>query len=73
LHWIHKRLAGALGFKGDIEEAKAALAEAIRLNPEINSFARWRAHEPWITGSQYWALLEKTLNIGLRRAGFPED
>jgi adenylate cyclase len=72
-YWIHHLLAGALGFKGDLDEARAALAEAIKLNPEVNSFARWRAYMPWITGPQHWALLEKTLNIGLRRAGFPDE
>ena len=54
-------------------EARAALAESIRLNPEVKSFAQWRAYMPWITGRKHWALLEKTLNIGLRRAGFPDE
>jgi adenylate cyclase len=72
-YWIHKLLAGALGFNGDLDEAKAALAEAIRLNPEVNSFAQWRAYMPWITNPQHWTLLEKTLNLGLRRAGFPDE
>jgi len=72
-YWIHSLLAGALGFSGDIDEARAALAESIRLNPEVKSFAQWRAYMPWITGREHWALLEKTLNIGLRRAGFPDE
>jgi tetratricopeptide (TPR) repeat protein len=72
-YWIHHLLAGALGCKGDLDEARAALAQAIRLNPEVNSLARWRAYMPWITGPRHWALLEKTLNIGLRRAGFPDE
>jgi adenylate cyclase len=72
-YWIHSLLAGALGFSGDIDEARAALAESIRLNPEVKSFAKWRAYMPWITGREHWALLEKTLNIGLRRAGFPDE
>jgi len=72
-YWIHSLLAGALGFSGDIDEARAALAESIRLNPEVKSFAQWRAYMPWITGRKHWALLEKTLNIGLRRAGFPDE
>ena len=72
-YWIHNLLAGALGFNGDLDEARAALADGIRLNPEVNSFARWRAYMPWITGPQHWALLEKSLNIGLRRAGFPDE
>jgi adenylate cyclase len=72
-YWIHHLLAGALGCKGDLDEARAALAEGIKLNPEVKSFARWRAYMPWITGLQHWELLEKTLNIGLRRAGFPDE
>jgi adenylate cyclase len=66
-------LAGALGLKGDLEGASAELAEAKRLKPEIDSPARWGACEPWITNPEYRALREKTLNLGLRRAGFPEE
>jgi adenylate cyclase len=72
-YYIHLYLAGALGLRGDLEEAKAALAEAIRIRPEINSFARYRAYSPWITNPQHWALRENTLNVGLRRIGFPEE
>jgi adenylate cyclase len=28
---------------------------------------------PWITNPQHWALRDKTLNVGLRRAGFPDE
>jgi hypothetical protein len=28
---------------------------------------------PWITNPPYWALREKTVNVGLRRAGFPDE
>ncbi|MBV8401623.1 MAG: tetratricopeptide repeat protein, partial [Acetobacteraceae bacterium] len=70
-HWkFHMWLAGALALNGDIDAARFALAEARRLKPEIDSQARWRANKPWITIPQYWALREKTLNLGLRRAGF---
>jgi adenylate cyclase len=72
-YYIHLYLAGALGLRGDLDEAKAALAEAIRIRPEINSFARYRAYSPWITNPQHWALRENTLNVGLRRIGFPEE
>ena len=72
-YWdVHMWLAAALGLKGDLDTAKAELAEARRLKPEINSLARWRAYQPWIAVQQYWALRENTLNVGLRRAGFPE-
>jgi hypothetical protein len=31
-----------------------------------------RAENAWLSNPQYWALQEKTLNLGLRRAGFPD-
>jgi hypothetical protein len=63
-------LAGALGFKGDLEEARAALNEATKLKPEVNSFAEWQALQPWATDPRYLKLAEPTLHAGLRRAGF---
>jgi len=72
-YFIYLNLAGALGLHGDLDEARAALGDAIRLKPEVNSLARYRAVTPWITNSQHWALREKTLNFGLRRAGFPDE
>jgi adenylate cyclase len=69
----HLYLAGALGFRGDLDEAKTALAEAMKLKPEVNSLARFGALFPWITNPPYWALLEKTVNVGLRRAGLPDE
>jgi adenylate cyclase len=71
--YFHLRLAGALGLKGDLDEARAALAEAVKLKPEVNSLAQWRTYMPWITNPQHWALHEKTLNVGLRRAGMPDE
>jgi hypothetical protein len=65
-------LAGALGLRGDLGEAKAEIAEAIKLEPEVNSLAALRAYYPWITSPPLWALREKTVNVGLRRAGFPD-
>jgi TolB-like protein/class 3 adenylate cyclase/tetratricopeptide (TPR) repeat protein len=73
LFYVHLWLAGALGFRGDISEAKAGLEEAIKIRPEVNSVARWREYSPWITNPQHWALREKTLNAGLRLAGFPDE
>jgi adenylate cyclase len=66
-------LAGAFGLRGDLDEARAALAEGIKLKPEINSMARWGAYAPWVTNPQYSALRAKTVDIGLRRAGMPEE
>jgi adenylate cyclase len=73
LFYVYLWLAGAFGLKGDVLEAKNALAEALTLKPEIDSLARLREYQPWITNPPYWALREKTVNIGLRRAGFPEE
>jgi predicted negative regulator of RcsB-dependent stress response len=72
--WVpYLYLAGAYGLKGDLDKARSALAESIRLKPAIKSLARLRAENPWLSNSQYWALQEKTLNVGLRRAGFPDQ
>jgi TolB-like protein/DNA-binding winged helix-turn-helix (wHTH) protein/Flp pilus assembly protein TadD len=65
-------LAGALGLRGDLQEARTELAEASKLKPEVTSLAAWRAYAPWIANPPYWALREKTVNVGLRRAGFPD-
>ena len=72
-YFLHLNLSGALGLRGDLDQARAALREAIRLKPEINSLARYRAATPWITNPQHWALRDKTLNFGLRQAGFPDE
>jgi len=66
-------LAGALALNGDLDGARAELAEAKRLNPEIDSLTKWAAHQPWIVNPRYRELSERTLNLGLRRAGFPEE
>jgi adenylate cyclase len=69
-------LAGALALKGDLDGARAALAESHKLKPDVNSLAQWYAYLPWTSKSnapQFWALQDKTLNEGLRRIGFPEN
>jgi len=73
LWFVQLSLAGALGLRGELEGAKAALAEAIKLKPEINSLARLRAHRARSSNPEFWALREKTVNVGLRRAGFPTN
>src|SRR6516162_8084167 len=70
--YIHYRLAAALGLRGQLDEARAALAESIRLNPEVNSLSRQRTAQPWGT-PQYWSLYENTVNAGLRRVGIPDE
>ena len=67
-------LAAALGLRGDIDEAQATLAEALKLKPEWNSLARLRAtFSNWNASPQYAALREKTVDVGLRRAGMPDE
>jgi adenylate cyclase len=67
-------LAAALGLRGDVDEAKAALAESLKLKPEWTSLARLRAtFSNWNASPQYAALREKTVDAGLRRAGFPDE
>ena len=71
--YIHLWLAAALGLKGDLEAAKAAVAQGIQLEPHVSSLAEWRAHGRWGINPKYIALAEKTLYAGLRRAGFPDE
>ena len=71
--WVHYGLAAALGLKGNHEEGKAALAESLKLRPEINSLAQYYAIRPWQSSPQYYALEDKTTIEGLRRIGFPEN
>jgi hypothetical protein len=73
LWFIHLYLAGALGLRGDLDEARAALSESLRLKPDISSFARLSAAVPANTNPDYQKLAEKTVNLGLRRAGFPDE
>jgi TolB-like protein/class 3 adenylate cyclase len=70
--FTHFALAAASGLKGDLDGAKLALTESLKLNPEVNSLARLRARRPW--GSpQYWVLFENTAAAGVRQAGFPDE
>ena len=72
LWWVHLILAGALSLKGEIEGARAALAEAMKLKPEVNSIAQWHATHPWSSDPRHIRLNEPTLYAGLRRIGFPD-
>lgn len=74
--YVRLTLAAALGLRGEIDEAKSEIAEAIKLKPEVNSIARWRAVMSTHGGAghpQLEALYQKTTWVGLRRAGFPEE
>jgi adenylate cyclase len=72
LYHTHMLLAAALGLKCELGEARAALAEGIKIRPEFNSLARLREYCTW--GSpQYLALREDIVYLGLRRAGMPDQ
>jgi hypothetical protein len=69
-------LAGALALEGDLDGAKATLAESLKLKPEVKSLAQWYAYLPWTSKSnapQFWTMQDETLDKGLRRIGFPEE
>jgi tetratricopeptide (TPR) repeat protein len=71
LFYVHLHLASALGLKGELDEARSALAEGIKLKPEVNSLAGLRSWRSW-GNPRYWELCEKTLHAGLSRAGMPD-
>ena len=71
--YIHFWLAGALGFSGDLDEARVVLAKAIELKPEVSSQAQYRTQHPWEIDPAYLALRAKTLDVGLRQIGFPDE
>jgi len=65
-------LAGALGLRGDIDEAQATPAETVRLNPSVTSLAAWRTAQPWLDIPAFVAVSSNTLTLGLHRAGMPD-
>ena len=70
---VHLLLAGAIGLRGDIDEAKNEIAEARKLKPVASSIPRWRAiqvSQGW-GNPQYQALFENTLYAGLRSRRLP--
>ena len=71
-YFIHLHLAAALGPRGDLSEARAALAEGVKLKPERNSLARLRA-SVLSNNPEYLRLREKTIEVGLRRAGMSDE
>jgi adenylate cyclase len=71
--YIHFWLAGALGFRGDLDEASVVLAKAIELKPEVSSQTQYRTQHPWEIDPAYLALRAKTLDVGLRRIDFPDE
>jgi tetratricopeptide (TPR) repeat protein len=68
----HLMLAAALALHDELDEAAAALADGIRVRPQLNSLARLRAYTTW-GNRHYRALRGNTVDRGLRRAGMPDD
>ncbi len=73
IYYIDLDLAAALALKGNLDEAHTALTEAIGLKPDINTMARQRARWAYTNNPAYRALAEKTVDVGLRKAGMPEE
>jgi len=71
--FVHLWLAAPLALREELDEAKSALTQSLKLRPEISSLAQWRAEYPWYANPQFVAVAEPTLYAGLRRAGFPEE
>jgi adenylate cyclase len=71
--YVHLGLAVALGLRGDIDEAKASLADLRRLLPDLRSIAQLRASIARRVSPQAAELWEKTLYVGLQRAEMPEE
>jgi TolB-like protein/cytochrome c-type biogenesis protein CcmH/NrfG len=72
-YFVHLNLAAALGLRADLNEARAALAEGVKLKPELNSLARFSAFRRSSNNPEYLRLREKTIEVGLRKAGMPEE
>jgi tetratricopeptide (TPR) repeat protein len=72
LYYNHFILVAAFGLAGDLDKAKEALTEALRLKPEFESIDKIKQTFPWMTDERYLKLAEPTLYLGLRKAGLPE-
>jgi adenylate cyclase len=70
--WVHFVLAGALGLKGQFDEAKTALAGSMQIKPEVQSVRQFLVYFPYSSNEPYWTLQDRALNEGLRRIGFPD-
>lgn len=68
----HYCLAAALGLKGEMAEAAAALRQAIEIRPEMNSISALRAL-PSHVNPKFITLFERSICTGLRRAGMPDE
>jgi adenylate cyclase len=72
LYYTHLALAAGLGLKGEFREAATALAEGIKLKPEVSSLSRLRSYPPYAMNLPS-GLRQETVEVGLLRAGMPEE
>ena len=73
VYYFYLDLAAAFALKGDLDEAHAALAESLKLRPQINSMKAQLARWAYTNNPAYRVLAEKTIDAGLRKAGMPEE
>jgi adenylate cyclase len=73
VYYIDLDLAAALALKGDLDPARNVLAASLKLKPDINSMSRQRARWAYTNNPAYRALAAKTVDVGLREAGMPEE
>jgi len=73
VYYIDLDLAAALALQGDLAGGREALAASLKLKPEINSMKRQLARWAYTNNPAYRALAEKTIDVGLRKAGMPEE
>ena len=73
IYYIDLDLAAALALSGDLDGAKAALAESLKLRPGVNSMKRQLARWAYTNNPAYRELAAKTIDVGLRKAGMPEE
>jgi adenylate cyclase len=66
----HLSLAGALGLKGDLDEARTVLAELSKMKPEVITYREIRGGS---NNPEFLALLQNIMGLGLRRAGLSDE
>jgi hypothetical protein len=70
-------LTAALALNGNLNEAKHEWSEWLKYRPEANSMMQVAAYfEPlgyWAPSPEYVALRQKTIDVGLRLGGVPEN
>ena len=72
LYYVHMLIAAALGLKGELDEAGVALQQAIEINPRIASTSGLRSLLVQYASHRFIQMWERTIHVGLRRAGLPE-